>query len=375
MISICYAVDASYEGGAERYVELLMSALDRTIFRPSLLVKRTPGLRTWTERMRASGIEVVDVEMNLPFRPVHAPRIIGAIRSLGPHIVHMNMPGPYDAQMGVLAPLARIAGAARVVATEHLPMVEKLPKRAFVKRCAYRWVDTTVTVCEANVPWLVGRQAVPRDMIAVVHNGLPEAYGRQRDRFRSETRRELELAGEEIALCITGSLIRRKGHHLLIEALAGATGPPWHLFIIGDGEERSAIERQLGESGLRSRTSLLGWRPPAEVERLLAAMDIFVLPSVMEAFPYTILEAMACGLPVIASRIYGIPEAAIDGETALLVEPSRRGALTEALDRLMRDPGLRTRFGAAARTRFENRFTLDVQMRRMHSIYAATMGC
>ena len=369
MITICYAVDAPYAGGAERYVQLLASALDRDRFRPVLLVKRTPGLAEWTNDMRERGIDVVEVEMNLPFHPWQAPRIVQSIRSLQPHIVHVNMPGPYDAKMGLLVPLSRVAGAMRVVVTEHLPMVEKLSKRAFLKNISCRWADGVVTVCAANVPYLIERQEVPAEKISVVHNALPEAYGGMRDKQRTEVRNEIGISGDTVAVCIVGSLIRRKGHHQLIDALSTLIGLPWHLVIIGDGEERNACERLLDERTMRQRASMLGQRSSDEVERLLAGMDLFVLPSTMEAFPYTILEAMACGLPVVASRIYGIPEAAVDEETALLVEPGKRDALTSALDRLLRNPELRMRFGRAGRARFERMFTLNAQMNRMQSLY------
>lgn len=369
MIDICFVVDALYAGGAERYVELLATALDRDRFRTSLLVKRTPGIAEWTRGMRERGIEAVETEMNLPFRPAQAPRIVETLRNLRPHIVHLNLPGPYDAQMGVLAPLARLSGAERVVVTEHLPMVERLAKRALIKNLSYRWVDAAVTVCAANVPYLVERQRVPEGKITVVHNALPARYGEARSRSRPGVRAELGIPGDAVAVCIAGSLIRRKGHHLLIEALSGLAGRAWHLVIIGEGEERSACERLLEERNLRGRTSMMGQRSPAEVERLLSGMDIFVLPSVMEAFPYTILEAMACGLPVVASRIFGIPEAALDGETALLVDPGSRDALANAIERLLCDPELRLRLGRAGRARFERLFTLDAQMNRMESVY------
>lgn len=369
MINICFVVDAPYAGGAERYVELLASALDRDRFRASLMVKRTPGLTEWTRGMREQDIDVLEAEMNLPFRPEQAPRIIESIRSLQPHIVHVNMPGPYDAQMGLMVPLSRLAGASRVVVTEHLPMVEKLLKRALLKKFSYRWIDAMVTVCAANVPYLVDRQEVPAGKVSVVHNALPAGYGGGRQAHRAKVRDELGISGNTVAVCITGSLIRRKGHHLLIDALSALEGLPWHLVIIGDGDERRACERLLDERDMRERTIMLGRRSTAEVERFLSGMDLFVLPSMMEAFPYTILEAMACGLPVVASRIYGIPEAAIDGETALLVESGSRGALAGALERLVRDPDLRVRFGQAGRARFERLFTLDAQINRMQSLY------
>jgi glycosyltransferase involved in cell wall biosynthesis len=369
MINITYAVDAPYAGGAERYIELLATSLDPERFRVSMLVKAEPGLAAWAKGIEESGIELIEVPMDLPYHPEQFPRIAESIRSLKPHIVHVNMPGPYDAQMGLLVPLARVGGASRVVVTEHLPMVAKSAKRGFLKSCAYRWVDRVATVCEANVPYLTERQGVPPEKIVVVHNALPAAYGRDRMASRAKVRSELAVAGDTIAVCIVGSLIRRKGHTHLVEAISSLPGLPWHLVIIGEGQERDALERELRDRDIRGRTSMLGQQSPGEVERLLAGMDLLVLPSAMEAFPYTILEAMACGLPVIASRIYGIPEAAVEGESALLFDPAAGGALRQTLERLLGDETLRLRLGKNGRARFEKLFTLDTHLQRMQSIY------
>jgi glycosyltransferase involved in cell wall biosynthesis len=369
MVNICYMVDAPYAGGAERYIALLARSLDRAHFRVSVFARRAPGLAGWLGDLETQGVQTVAVPIDLPFHPGSIPRVVESIRSLAPHVVHVNMPGPYDAQMGLLLPIARAAGAARVIVTEHLPMVERLWKRAFVKRISYCWLDRMLTVCEANVPFLVGCQGVPPEKITVVHNALPIEYGAGRAGWRPGVRSELGIEDGQVAVCIVGSLIKRKGHALLIDALSGIGALPWRLVVVGDGEERSACERQLRTRELLGRALMVGHQSTGAVERLLSGMDLMAVPSLMEAFPYTILEAMACGLPVVASRIYGIPEAAVEGETALLVDPGDRDALAGALARLISDAALRERLGRSGRARFERAFTLDGHTRRMQSMY------
>jgi hypothetical protein len=170
MIRVCYMVDAPFLGGAERYVSRIALALDRSQFHASLIVRQSAenddgGLAQWASAVEASGVPLARVRMGLPFRPWDAIGILRAIEAFSADIVHVNMPGPYSGQMGLLAPLARMAGARSVVVTEHLPMVERLWKRALVKRIAYRYVDLALTVCHANVSYMLTRQRVPAEKV------------------------------------------------------------------------------------------------------------------------------------------------------------------------------------------------------------------
>ena len=133
--------------------------------------------------------------------------------------------------------------------------------------------------------------------------------------------------------------------------------------IVGEGPDRPRLEEEIEALGLSGRVRLAGER--RDVPELLAAADVFVLPSASEGLPVSVLEAMAAGLPVIASRVGGVPEQVSDGETGLLVEPGDPSDLTAALDRLIADPSLRRRLGAAGRARAEQAFDLD-PFRRAH---------
>ncbi|MFH1755243.1 MAG: glycosyltransferase family 4 protein, partial [Candidatus Latescibacterota bacterium] len=264
--------------------------------------------------------------------------------------------------------------AARVVVTEHLPMVERLAKRAFVKEFAYRWVDRVLTVCRANVPYLTERQRVARAKIDVIHNALPRDFGRRSAGSRSRIREQYQLPAESPVIMFLGSLIERKGLPVLLEALQQLGSMDWRLVVVGEGEERGRYEHLGKDMGIGDRIRFLGYLGEREVEALLCTADVLALPSFMEAMPYVILEAMACGLPVIASDIYGIPEMAVDGETAVLVPPGDAARLSGGLHELLSDAPLRGRLGRAARTRFETYFTLDRQVEQIQSIYFELLG-
>ncbi len=374
MIKVCYIVDADYAGGAERYILLIARGLDRSRFEPVVLIKAGADLEHWRRDTERAGIEMHEVGMGLPFQPWAAVGIYRTLQRLRPDIVHLNVPGPYDGQMGLLAPLARLAGAAAVVTTEHLPMVERLWKRALLKNLTSGWVDRVLTVCRANVPYLVERQNVRPGKIAVIYNALPERFGARRDLEREESRAKFNLAPDTTALVMIGSLIERKGLPVLLEALTPLIDLDWRLLVAGDGEDQAAFEQKTVQLGLEERVDFLGFQPEAEVEKLLSAGDVLVLPSYMEAMPYVILEAMACRLPVIASNIYGIPEMVEDGKTACLVEPGQVEPLSRCLREMISFRSAREVMGRRARERFEEIFTIEKQIESIQAIYNELMG-
>jgi len=370
MIRVCYFVDAMFLGGAERTVELLATGLDRREFEPSLLVRAAAdaGLAAWSERMGEQGIDVRRASMRLPFRPADAWGIYRALASLSPHVVHVNVPGPYDGQMGLAAVLARLAGARGVLVTEHLPMVEPLWKRALVKRWAYRWVDTVTTVCTANVAELVGRHGVGADKVRVVMNGLPASYGSEAA-DRAAARARFGIAPDRVAVVFVGNLLAHKGLDRVIAALAAESERPWQLVVAGTGPALAGCKSALAERGLSERAQFLGRLQPDEVEALLGAADVLTLPSTIEGLPYVILEAMASAVPVVAGRVAGMPEQVIDGETGFLVDPLDTTALARALAALVDDAALRERMGEAGRRRFRAHFTLDRHVAEMSALY------
>ncbi|HEU4365943.1 MAG TPA: glycosyltransferase [Candidatus Krumholzibacteria bacterium] len=368
MIRVCFMVDAAFLGGAELYVSRLAGSLDRSQFDASVVMRRSadPGLNEWAASVEAQGIRVVRTPMHLPFRPAHAISILRTLEAPAPHVVHVNMPGPYNGQNALLVPLARLGGA-RVLVTEHLPMVERSARRAALKRLAYRFLDLAVTVSNANAGYVRERQGVPPSRVRVVYNGVEDA--RAAPEHVLATRARLGAGPEEVLVWFAANLLPHKGLVELLQALSMAHGTNWRLGVMGDGPERDGAERLARGAGLAGRVVFLGRQAPAVVRATLPAGDLLALPSRMEGMPYIVLEAMAAGLPVVSSAVFGIPEAVVDGETGRLTAPGDVPALARALDALLRDAALRRRMGAAARARYEAMFTLDAQVAAMSAIY------
>lgn len=374
MIRICYVVDAPFLGGAEMYISRLVGALNEREFSATVLIRRDardPRLVEWADELRARGTDVRAIPMRLPFAPLDAWRLFRALDSIAPHVVHVNMPGPYDGQFGLVLPIARAAGA-RTVVTEHLPMVEYLWKRAVLKRAAYHFLDIAVTMTDANARLVAGRQGVAPSRVRVIANGITRDFGASGG--GKEKRWALGLRDTQVLLLYVGNILPHKGLRRLIEAIPrSALRSHLHLAVAGAGADEAACRQLAADRGLSGQVTFLGWRSAAETEALLAAADVLALPSEIEGLPYVLLEAMASGVPVIAGRVYGIPEVVEDGITGLLVDPHNIDDIARALDR-MADPDLRHKMGAAARERFERRFTLEEQAARMQSLYRTLLN-
>lgn len=371
MIRICFVVDAPFLGGAEMYVSRLALALDRRRFHPMVMIKagaRDPHLSAWAESLRATGIDVIDAPMRLPFALSDAPALWRRFDALAADVVHVNVPGPYDGQIGLLVPIAKAAGA-RTVVTEHLPMAPYLWKRAALKRVAYRSLDVAVTMTRANADFLRSRQGVPASKVRVVPNGIPAAFGASPEQGRTR-RWALGLRDSRLVVAYAGNILPHKGLRRLIEAAARCEHRDRIcLVVIGDGPDEAACRQLASDRGIAANVMFLGRRDAPELEELLAAADALALPSTIEGLPYVVLEAMASRLPVVAGRVFGIPEVVLDGETGVLVDPVNVDQIAAALDRLAGDETLRRAMGAAGRERFERCFTLERQARSMEALY------
>jgi glycosyltransferase involved in cell wall biosynthesis len=161
----------------------------------------------------------------------------------------------------------------------------------------------------------------------------------------------------------------QKDHALLLTALSGLRDRPWQLELIGDGPLQPAVEEQARRLGLDRQVQFLGVR--RDVAERLARSQLFVLATRWEGFPYTTLEAMRAGLPVIASDVGGVREAVAHGETGFLVPRGDVEALRRRLSELLAAPELRRRLGAAGRRSFETTFTFERMIDKTAAVYQA----
>jgi glycosyltransferase involved in cell wall biosynthesis len=246
------------------------------------------------------------------------------------------------------------------------------PKRRthhWLYRFGAKWVDGLIAVSPEVKTAMLTTLALPADKITVINNGVdPRRYRPTAN--RDLMRRRLGLAEGDRAIAVVATLKEQKGHRYLIEAAAAVLPqfPNAHFWLIGDGELRQALAEQIAANRLEQNVHLLGTRH--DVPALLAASDLFVLPSLWEGLPMALVEAMAGGLPVVATEVSGTRQVMVDGETGLLVPPGNAARLARAIALLLADPARAALMGAAGRRRIETLFSARQQAAEHLALFA-----
>lgn len=364
---VVFFADPPYFGGAEEYIVMLAAACPLASWTPAAVLPADEGGDELARRLDQLGVAVVRYERRRWHDPALVADLRGRFRGLGAQVVHLNLPSVYDACLSMPAVAAKLAGARRVVTTEHLPMVDRARRRMVVKLALAPWIDAIIVHTHTNRRILARKHHMPYGRMRVVPNGsadLPPAGAQERAALRAA----LGAGAGEVVLVIAAGLTARKGHRFLFEALARmpAQTPPWRLWVMGQGEQEEALREQARALGLAQRIRFLGFRTDAR--RVIEAGDLLVLPSLVETQPLVITEAMASGRPVVASGVYGIPEIVLDGRTGRLVPPGEVAPLAGVLAELVADEQARARLGRAARERYEAEFTLETMAARTYAV-------
>ncbi len=237
----------------------------------------------------------------------------------------------------------------------------------FANRWLYRQAKMIVTTGEALRRDLIDRLGLPADRVASIPTGIDTArFSPPAD--KAAAKRALGLDPSLCYIGIVATLRSWKGHRYLLEAFAQLNRPDTHLLIVGGGPMQEVIEAKIAELGLTGRVTLTGQRN--DPENWLRAMDIFCLPSYAnEGVPQALLQAMACGLPIITTPVGAILEAVRDGESALIVPPKDASALATAIGGLLDDKALAARLGEKACRAASADFSLEGMVERMETAF------
>jgi len=276
----------------------------------------------------------------------------------------------HTARAHALAPFAggpaRRAGERVLIVTRRMDYV---PNRLFAPWLYNRAVDGIAAI-SGEVARALERGGVARDRIRLIHSGVDcERFRPAFEAERAAARAALGIAADEIALGAVGALEKRKGHAMLLDALIvlRRSSGRFRCFIAGAGSEREALAAQIRELGLQDRASLIG--SVEDPRQLLSALDVFVFPSIKEGLGVALMEAMACGVAPVASRIGGIPEVIEHGRSGLLVEPGNPLEIARALEPLMTSAALRREIGAMARKQIVESFSTAAMAAQTLELY------
>jgi glycosyltransferase involved in cell wall biosynthesis len=350
-------------GGGERLAALVAMRLDPARFERALVSTR-PSSGFLADEVRAAGVELLALDRRGPldlreWRRLHR-FLRGRFDVLHAHKFGSNVWGTL---------LGRLAGVPVVIAHEHSWSYEGGRLRRLLDReLVGRGADVFLAVSREDRRRMVEVEGVPAAKARYLAIGIPELpppAGR-------DLRAELGIPAGAPVAGTACALRPEKALDVLLRAAVEL--PELHVVIAGRGEEEPRLRRLAHEPGLAGRVHLLGFVPPAGLADVLAGLDVGVSSSDREGSPLSVMELMAAGRAIVATRVGGTPDLIEDGVHGLLVPPRNPPALAAAIRRLLDDPALRARLGAAARERQRAELDLDVFVRRLEELYAELLS-
>lgn len=291
-----------------------------------------------------------------PFRDALAvAELVRVCRRERPDIIHLN--SPKTVFLGRLAGvLARIP--VRIVTIHGWSfLVPGIPRAAVWADRLLRPLATTICVSEYGREVGIAAGMCDSERTVVIHNGVDV----RRFEATQHGRRDVPV------VAFVGRLAPQKDPATFIQALATLERNSYHAIVAGSGPDADSIAAEIERLGLHDSVELLGVRD--DVSQILSSADVFVLSSTYECLPFSVLEAMAAGLPVVATNVGGVPELVVDRQTGFIVGSRDPEALAHAMRKLLADPHLRRRFGSAARARVEARFDIERFQREHVELY------
>jgi L-malate glycosyltransferase len=344
-------------GGSERQLVEMAKAFDRTRFIPRVGCMRE-GFRC--SELRAAGVPVTV----FPVRSLYGPSALAGAWQLRRYLMRhdIQLLHAFDVPMNLFAvPVARMVGTPVILSSQRAFRGLTPGLRRRLLRFTDRLADGIVVNGEAVRRHLIDDESVPAEKIHLCHNGIDIAC------FAPQPRPDRP----ELTIGVVCALRPEKDIATLIRAFAKARQPHWRLTIVGSGPCLPDLQMLVRDLGLTHAATFHATTD--QVPSRLHEMDIFVLPSLSESFSNALMEAMATGCAVIASRVGGNPELVFSGETGLLFEAGQSDELAGALLRLGESASLRQQLASSASELIRSQFTVAAAARRLEEIYEALL--
>jgi glycosyltransferase involved in cell wall biosynthesis len=373
---VCQLLHGLRVGGAEVLVARMARKLrERFHFHFACLDE----LGSLGEELQREGfaVEVLNrrpgIDWRLPWR------LSRLLRRTHTSLIHAHQYTPF-----FYALTARFLRGTPILFTEHGRWVPDYPrpKRIVANRLLMRRCDRVIGVGEVVRQALIVNEGISAGRVGVIYNGVDlSPYRAQVGRIsnpasvrpdwksgpRSTVRREMNVEDDAFVIMQVARLVPIKDHQTALKALHSVNHPRARLVIVGEGPEESAIRETVARLGLQDRVRLLGLR--SDVSRLLQAADGFLLSSINEGIPLTVIEAMAAGLPVVSTSAGGVGEVVLDGQTGLLAPVGDAEGLARHLLRLASDEAERKRMGEAGRQRAFTLFDEEQMLASYERLY------
>jgi glycosyltransferase involved in cell wall biosynthesis len=351
-------------GGSERHLQILLPGLSRLRFVVSLLLLTVPDgpMDEYAAFFRDQGIRTEATVIRRDLDPMCLIDVYqrirrGAVDLVHTHLIHADL-------YGGLA--ARLAGVRPIVSTRHN---DDSFRRRSSMRVLTRWSSRSsarvVTPSRYLADFTRRMEGVAPEKIRTIPYAVEDTARVGGDGIR----REIGIEPDAPLVVTVGRLIEQKGHRYLLQAWPRVTAarPDARLLIVGEGPWRSRLAAEARGLGVEGTVTFTGWR--RDVSAILAAATVCVHPSLWEGFGLVLLEAMAAGVPVVASRVSSIPEIVLDGHTGYLVPPLDGTALAERILGLLADPARCRQMGEAGRRRVLETFNAERMVRATEAVY------
>ncbi len=354
-------------GGAEEMVLNLVRHLPPH-FEPSVVCIHEAG--PIGEEIRRTGVPFTVLGLNPGLRrPFDLLRLRNFLHQAQPHIVHtFLLTGSLYGRLAAI--MARVP---IVIGTEVNLYQHKRALHAWAENWLMRGTDAVVASAASVRDFYVEQVGADPARVEVIYNAVDWSQLHAATTAPDATRASAGIPIEVPLLGIIARLTEQKAHRVLFDAMADRPElANVHLAVVGDGHLRRELEQRAGQPGLQGRVHFLGAR--RDLGNILAAIDIFVMPSLWEGLPLSLVLAMGAGLPVVATRVAGIPEVVQDGVNGVLVPPNDSARLGAALAALVGDAAMRARLGNAARDFVRPRFGIDRYVASVTALYSRLLA-
>jgi glycosyltransferase involved in cell wall biosynthesis len=365
-ISVLLFTNTTVRAGVEEHLLTLLQGLDRKVFRLSLVCPEALAEKLLPDL--PPDVELETLWLDKLTHVAAAFRLAQVIRRRQVDILHSHL---FRASL-FASPLGWLCQVPVIIETPHIREAWRhgwLKGSFVIDRWVGRFVDYYIAVSEANARYLTEEKGLPERKVFPIRNGIDLTRFNPTYLAPIGLKRSIGFEDSDPLLLVVGRLEPQKGHHVLLDAVRAVCQefPRARLACIGDGALRSELEGKARSLELEGVVRFLGYQ--SNIQDWLAAADVTVLPSFWEGLPITALECLAAGKPMVATSVDGTPEVVVNEKTGLTVPPGNPELLAAAICRLLKEPALRVRLGAAGRRWVEEHFSIERQILKTQELY------
>ncbi len=358
-------------GGAENHMLNLLKFYDHESAELQLACSSHPDLDSWCQKIEGLGIKVYRLRATHKHDPRHYTELVKILKNEDIDVLHIHLWNPASGRYGILA-----AKKTRIpfIITEHDPF--PLPAvKGWLKSKLIQGVSKTITVSQKNKELLCGLYPFLEDRITMIHNGIDTTwFESQLLSFSKSDREEMRkdvfhTDGSTPIITCVAELHPRKGIHYLLYAAENLAKKRENIkiIIVGSGQEMETYQHFIRSYQLEEYVLLLGRRH--DIPQILKSSDIFILPSLNEAFGLVLLEAMMAGLPIIATQNGGVPEIIEHQKNGLLIPDQSDEAIVAALQKLLATPELCQEMSEKNQKDVKDTFDVKSMVKKTEEVY------